>query len=1411
MAISIGPTIGIEGEKEFRDALRNIIQQCKTLASESDRVSTAFKKNTDAISAFKDQSDALQQQLAKQSQRVEQLYQMYEQCSDIYGELDTRTLKWKQALNQAETEADGIRSKISDLNVELEKDAVTTATKNVESLQAEYDRITTSADNWGNSTTEVEVQQEALSKVIVAQKDKIDALNDLYKTASKQLGRNSDDLIEYETAISKARKELDNLEKSLSEIPKKLAISDFNDAAGKVDGLKQEYDAITNSVGLYRTAAEKATAQQENLSKQIEAQKDKVDALYRVYETCADSLGRTDSETLKWKATLGQAESELTQMENALSRVNLELKKSNLETQGKRVSVVTAEYEKASTALEKHKGALQQNANQHEILGRAVEAQKDKIKVLNDVYYEAQNALDRNEDELLEWRTAILNAETELDNLQWQLKELPSQLQLVGDKCSQIGGTLTSVGTGLTAAVTTPIVALGTKAVTTYGDVDKVFRQVKATIGEDNGTVEEFNHLWDVMMDEATESVYDVQDAADALLNYAQAGFSATECADMLHGAFALAAGTGTEMTTVTAGMSVALKAFNADSSEASHYADVFARGQAQAKVTTTDLIDSLSYAAPVFNSLGYSVEDLVAAVGMMGDAGYTGSEAGAALRTGLMRLAAPTEKASDLMVELGLSASDVDEMFDETEGSLEDCSATMEEFGLSSQTIFDAEGNIRPMVDIIENLSQAFDGLTQQEKMDALDKIFGKNRGAAWLSMIEQGSEKFERLESNLENCTGDADEMADALMSGVGGSLEKLSSDFDVFINTLGETLGPTAEKITGALSGLMDWFLSLSDEEQNQIVQVGMVVAVIGPALVAIGKVVSAIGVITSGLGQLGTAIGGVIDFIKAGGIASAITKITNAFKGIGTAITGGGIMTTIAGIGTAIAGVALAVSNFIEMFQNGFSWLNEALMLVGVALAGVAAVILGAPALVAGVVAGIVAAVATAVILIKDHWTEIKEFFSDLWDRIKEKASDAWQGICDFVVDIKDSIVEKWEEFKNGMSDIWTGIKETASDAWQGICDKSNSAKDSVVSHWNDFTTKASEFFSPVVEMMKENWDSFANFFSAIGDFISAVLGGIWDIISALCELGFAAISSALSDFWEAASSYLSERINAVQDVLADFWDGVTSYLSERITAIQETLAEFWEGVITYLSERITSIQENLTQFWEWIKEQFTPFVDWIKEQINAFFSWINEEVLPLIEEIKTWCSEQWEQLCTDLGELLEDIKTTIKEQVENVKKIVIDTVQGLFDKLGEFLDKAHTWGMDLVNNMAAGIREAASNIRDAASNIADNIRSYIHFSEPDEGPLSDFHTYMPDMMSQLAEGMLDNRMIVSNAALTVAGDIAGNIQPTTTTNNTNVGGVTIVVNGADGQDVNELADIVMEKINNQFVRTRVAFG
>ena len=201
-------------------------------------------------------------------------------------------------------------------------------------------------------------------------------------------------------------------------------------------------------------------------------------------------------------------------------------------------------------------------------------------------------------------------------------------------------------------------------------------------------------------------------------------------------------------------------------------------------------------------------------------------------------------------------------------------------------------------------------------------------------------------------------------------------------VFLDGLNEALdllADTADVLLGekSLSELVDELTPLQTALLGLVVSLGVLVAV-------------------QGVSATFTAITTFLQTVKSLKAASLIGKLAEVLmltaSGAGTL---GEAMSLVFGPGSIIAGIAaivggaiLAVTNFLSMLDGGFSWVNEGLMLLGIAIAAVGAVILGAPATVAAVVAAIIAAVATAVVLIKEHWAEIKDAAGKCWEWIKE---------------------------------------------------------------------------------------------------------------------------------------------------------------------------------------------------------------------------------------------------------------------------------------------------------------------------------------------------------------------------------------------------------------------------------------
>lgn len=126
MATDIGPRIGIDGEKEFRNALNNMSQQLKTLGSEMKAVTSAFADNADSQEALSAQANVLNKQIDVQVKRISELQKGLDAASQKFGENDTRTLKWKQALNNANADLNKMKSELGKVEKELDDTADST-------------------------------------------------------------------------------------------------------------------------------------------------------------------------------------------------------------------------------------------------------------------------------------------------------------------------------------------------------------------------------------------------------------------------------------------------------------------------------------------------------------------------------------------------------------------------------------------------------------------------------------------------------------------------------------------------------------------------------------------------------------------------------------------------------------------------------------------------------------------------------------------------------------------------------------------------------------------------------------------------------------------------------------------------------------------------------------------------------------------------------------------------------------------------------------------------------------------------------------------------------------------------------------------------------------------------------------
>ncbi len=194
--------------------------------------------------------------------------------------------------------------------------------------------------------------------------------------------------------------------------------------------------------------------------------------------------------------------------------------------------------------------------------------------------------------------------------------------------------------------------------------------------------------------------------------------------------------------------------------------------------------------------------------------------------------------------------------------------------------------------------------------------------------------------------------------------------------------------------------------------------------------------------------------------------------------------------------------------------------------------------------------------------------------------------------------------------------------------------------------------------------------------------------------------------------------------------------------------------------------IEGLKNGLLGIWDKVKQ---PFIDLknnitnrfteIKNSVSNWASNTKETVKNWGNNVKTKVSECWINASNTVREKVTTLRNNISTGLNNAKTTVVNwgsNVKNTFTNLGR---NASTWGKDLATNMATGIKNNIHKVTNAVTSVANKIKSFLHFTEPDEGPLSNFHTYMPDMIDLMVSGIKSNTNKIKNEMENLAGTMS----------------------------------------------------
>lgn len=701
--------------------------------------------------------------------------------------------------------------------------------------------------------------------------------------------------------------------------------------------------------------------------------------------------GRIKGITIKLDANITPLQTALSKVDKSLKTTQSNLKDINklLKLDPKNTELLSQKQKNLQSAIDKTKERLQQLKDAQSQVKKGT----DEWDALQREIIETEQKLEGLEDEYKDFGSVAKQ----------QLKAVSEKVKGVGEKLKSVGDSVMGVGKTLTMKLTAPLAAIGGIGAAKFAEVDKTMQLVNATMGN---TAEQADLINEAMKQAAANSTFGMNDAATAALNFARAGLTAEQAAATLAPAMNLAAGEGGELDTVSAGLVATINGFHGSFDEAAAYADVFANACNNSALDVDSLSSAMSVAAPIFASAGYSVNDAALYMGVMANNGIEADKAANSLKTGLARLVSPAKQGAQKMDELGISVTN-------------------------------ADGTMKDSITIQKELHDKFKDLSEAEQIAAASAIFGKNQMSPWLALINTAPEDVNALSEALE-VEGTTMSMADAMMSGFGGSLEKLKSSLDVAATTLGEKLAPYIQLVSDKIQAAIDWFNGLDEEQQQLIVKIGLVVAAIGPAVIAIGAVIHVAGTLITIIGGLLSPIGLVVAAIG-GAIAIGVALYKNWDK--------------------IKAKAAELKDKVVEKWNN----LKD----------------------------DVSGAVDTLKNKVSQQWETLKSTVTTAAETVKSNVVNAWNNaktaVTNTVENIRSTVSEKWSSIKNTVSEKAKAIASTVGEKFNSVKEKVSSAlgtaattvANKFASIYNAITDKlgkARDFVQTAIEKIK----SFFNF-------------------------------------------------------------------------------------------------------------------------------------------------------------------------------------------------------------------------------------------------------------------------------------------------------------------------------------------
>ena len=475
-------------------------------------------------------------------------------------------------------------------------------------------------------------------------------------------------------------------------------------------------------------------------------------------------------------------------------RADISQLKSAMQQAARQVKVANAEFKAATAGLDDwSQSAVGLNAKLKQ-LDSTLGAQKKQLALLekeleltSKEYGENSAAADRVRIALNNQKAAIAKTEKQIEEYDKDLKNAEKYGDNFTDTMDEMTAAAEEASDGFTTmkGVLANLIADGIrKAASAIKDFAKDtitagmnFESAMSKVGAiSNASSEDMQKLTDKAKEMGEKTVFSASESAQAFQYMAMAGWKTEDMLNGIEGIMNLAAASGEDLATTSDIVTDALTAMGYSAGDAGRLADVMAAASSNANTNVSLMGQTFQYAAPIIGALGYNMEDAAVAIGLMANAGIKGQKSGTALRSILTRLSAPPKECAEAMEELGISLTD-------------------------------SEGNMKSLDQVMQDLRQAFDGLSETQQTQYAKAIAGQEAMSGLLSIVNAASGDYDKLTDAIKASSGASEEMANKMNDNVAGQMTLLKSKIEGIQIEIYDHLKPALKDAVSTFSDSLD----------------------------------------------------------------------------------------------------------------------------------------------------------------------------------------------------------------------------------------------------------------------------------------------------------------------------------------------------------------------------------------------------------------------------------------------------------------------------------------------------------------------------------------------------------------------------------------------------------------------------